>query len=132
MASAGLTLAVVALGGAVGAMARFTLSGFFNRVFEVHHTVHIGTMLVNIIGSLIMGVVYVFILERAIWHPQLKGLIMVGMLGAFTTFSSFALEAINFFERGHPWLSVAYVLGSVAFCLAAAATGMALARHMLG
>ena len=91
-----------------------------------------GTMLVNILGSLMMGVVYVFILERAVWHPQLKGLIMVGLLGAFTTFSSFSLEAINFFERGHPWLSAAYVLGSVVLCIAAAAAGMTAARQLLG
>ncbi len=132
MPSAAFTLAVVAVGGAVGAVARFTLANYFNRVFEIHHTVHIGTMLVNILGSLMMGVVYVFILERAVWHPQLKGLIMVGLLGAFTTFSSFSLEAINFFERGHPWLSAAYVLGSVVLCIAAAAAGMTVARQLLG
>jgi CrcB protein len=131
MSSASFTLLVVACGGAVGAVARFTLSGYFNRVFDVHHTVHIGTMLVNIIGSFIMGMVYVFILERQVWHPQLKGLIMVGMLGAFTTFSSFSLEAINFFERGHPWLSLGYVLGTVVLCLGAAALGIGLTRHIL-
>ena len=131
MASLGFTLSVVAAGGALGAVARFTLSNWFNRVFEVHHTVHIGTLLVNVLGSFIMGLVYVFIVEREIWHPDLKGLIMVGMLGAFTTFSSFSLEAINFFERGHPWLSLCYVLGSVVLCLAAVTVAIGLARYLL-
>ena len=131
MPSLGFTLFVVALGGAVGAVARFTLSIVFNRIFDVHQTVHIGTMLVNILGSFLMGVVYVFILEREIWHPQLKGLIMVGMLGAFTTFSSFSLESINFFERGHPWLSLSYVVGTVVLCIGAAASGIGLTRHFM-
>jgi CrcB protein len=131
VASLGFTLSVVAVGGAVGAVARFTLSAWFNRLFDVHHTVHIGTLLVNVLGSFIMGLVYVYIVEREVWHPELKGLIMVGMLGAFTTFSSFSLEAINFFEQGHPWLSACYVLGSVFLCLGAVTLAIALARYLL-
>jgi CrcB protein len=110
-------------------MLRFLLSNYFNRVFEVHHTVHLGTMLVNILGSFIMGIAYVYILEKEIWHPHLKSLLMVGTLGAFTTFSSFSLEAINFFERGHPWLSLAYVLGTVVLCLGSAACAIWVARQ---
>lgn len=131
MASLGFTLASVAAGGAVGAVARYSLSAWFNRVFEVHHTVHIGTLLVNVIGSFIMGVVFVYIVEREVWHPHLKGLIMVGMLGAFTTFSSFSLEAVNFYERGHPWLSLCYVLGSVFLCIGAASLAIGLTRLLL-
>ena len=130
MTSLVYNLSAVALGGALGAVGRFVLSNYFNRVFDVHHTVHIGTMLVNILGSFLMGIVYVYVLEKEVWHPQLRSLLMVGMLGAFTTFSSFSLEAINFFERGHPWLSVSYVLGSVILCIAAAAGAIALARHV--
>ncbi len=129
MPSLATTLAIVALGGAAGAMLRFLLSNYFNRVFEVHHTVHIGTMLVNILGSFIMGIAYVYILEKEIWHPHLKSLLMVGTLGAFTTFSSFSLEAITFFERGHPWLSLAYVLGTVVLCLSSAACAIWVARQ---
>jgi CrcB protein len=131
VASLGFTLSAVALGGAMGAVARFTLSSWFNRVFEVHHTVHIGTALVNVIGSFVMGMVYVYIIEKEIWHPHLKGLLMVGLLGAFTTFSSFSLEAINFFERGHPWLSICYVFGSVTLSIGAAASAIALTRYLL-
>lgn len=130
MTSLVYNLSAVALGGALGAVGRFVLSNYFNRVFDVHHTVHIGTMLVNILGSFLMGIVYVYVLEKEVWHPHMRSLLMVGMLGAFTTFSSFSLEAINFFERGHPWLSVSYVLGSVILCIAAAAGAIALARHV--
>ena len=123
------TMMAVALGGALGAMARFGLSNYFNRVFEVHHTVYIGTMLVNILGSFLIGIVYVYVLEKEIWHPHLKSLLMTGTLGAFTTFSSFSLEAVNFFQRGHPWLSVAYVFGTVTLCIIAASCSIWLARQ---
>lgn len=129
MPSLGLTITIVAMGGALGAVSRFLLSSYFNRVFEIHHTVHLGTMLVNIIGSSVMGVVYVYVMEKELWHPQLKSLLMVGMLGAFTTFSSFSLEAITFFERGHPWLSLAYVLATVILCLGATTCAIWVARQ---
>lgn len=131
MPSIAYSLVAVAFGGAIGALARFVLSNYFNRVFELHHTVHIGTMLVNIIGSFLMGIVYVYILEREIWHPQMRSFLMVGTLGAFTTFSSFSLEAINFFERGHPWLSLAYIIGSVVLCITAAASAIWLTRQFI-
>ena len=131
MTGSGQTLFVVAVGGSLGAVARFTLSNWFNRVLVFHQSVHVGTALVNIIGSLIMGLVYVYVVERAIWHPQLRGLVMVGLLGSFTTFSSFSLEAINFFERGHPWLSLAYVFGSVSLSIAAAVAGITIGRLLL-
>jgi CrcB protein len=129
MHSLATTLLAVALGGALGAMGRFGLSNYFNRIFEVHHTVYLGTMLVNILGSFLMGIIYVYVLEKEIWHPHLKSLLMTGTLGAFTTFSSFSLEAVNFFERGHPWLSLAYVVGTVTLCLAAVACSIWLARQ---
>lgn len=123
------TLLAIALGGALGALGRFGLSSYFNRVFEIHHTVHIGTMLVNIIGSFAMGLVYVYVLEREVLNPHLRSALMVGFLGAFTTFSSFSIEALNFFERGHPWLSLAYVVGSVVLCIGAAGSAVWLGRQ---
>ncbi len=124
------SIIAVAIGGALGALGRFFLSNYFNRVFEVHHTVYIGTMLVNILGSFLMGIVYVYVLEKQIWHPQMRSFLMVGTLGAFTTFSSFSLEAINFFERGHPWLSLAYIFGSVTLCITAVAVAIWLGRQL--
>lgn len=130
MPTVAYSLVAVAMGGALGALGRFVLSNYFNRVFEIHHTVHIGTLLVNIIGSFLMGIVYVYVLEKEVWHPQMRSFLMVGTLGAFTTFSSFSLEAINFFERGHPWLSLAYIFGSVVLCITAAASAIWLARQI--
>lgn len=128
MSHMGITLLAIAFGGALGALGRFGLSNYFNAIFQVHHTVYLGTMLVNILGSFAMGLVYVFILEKEILHPQFRSVLMVGFLGAFTTFSSFSLEAINFFEQGHPGLAFAYVVGSVLLCILAAWLAIYLAR----
>jgi CrcB protein len=125
------TLLAIALGGAFGAVARFTVSNYFNQTLQVHHTVHIGTMVVNIIGSFIMGLVYVYIVERELFHPHWKSIVMVGFLGAFTTFSSYSLEAINFYEKGHPLLALAYVVTSVVACLCAAGGAIYIARNLL-
>jgi CrcB protein len=125
------TLLAIALGGALGAVARFMASNYFNQTLQVHHTVHIGTMLVNIIGSFIMGLVYVYIVERELFHPEWKNILMVGFLGAFTTFSSYSLEAINFYEKGHPFLALAYVVISVIASLCAAGGAIYIARNLL-
>lgn len=123
-----VTLLAVAFGGALGALGRYGLSNYFNAVFQVHHTVHIGTMLVNIIGSFAMGLVYIYILDRESLNPHMRSVLMVGFLGAFTTFSSFSLEAINFFEQGHPAMALAYVVGSVVLCISAAWLAIYIAR----
>lgn len=125
------TLLSVALGGALGALARFGLSGWFNNHVQLHHTVHIGTLLVNILGSFAMGVLYVYILERELFSPHWRSVLMVGFLGAFTTFSSFSLEAINFYEYGHPWLALGYVMASVLLCIGGAWGAMALTRGLI-
>ena len=71
------TLLAIALGGAFGAVARFTVANYFNQTLQVHHTVYIGTMLVNIIGSFMMGLVYVYIVERELFHPHWKSMTML-------------------------------------------------------
>ncbi|MEH6551228.1 MAG: fluoride efflux transporter CrcB [Pseudomonadales bacterium] len=123
-----MTILAIALGGAIGALGRFGLSNWFNSFIQIHHTVHIGTLLVNIIGSFLMGFLYVTIIERELLQPEWRSVLMVGMLGAFTTFSTFSIEAINFFERGHPWLALTYVVASVVFSLLAAGLAIHLAR----
>jgi len=125
------TLLAIGLGGAAGALARFGLSGWFNTHVQLHHTVHLGTLLVNVLGSCAMGILYVYILERELMSPHWRSVLMVGFLGAFTTFSSFSLEAINFYEYGHPWLAFSYVAASVVLCIGGALAGMALTRGLL-
>lgn len=112
----------IALGGAVGAMGRYwvvtTVTGMMGRWIPW------GTLLANVAGSLLIGVAYVILVERTQLDPQWRALIMVGLLGAFTTFSSFALEAVHLLQEG-AWLrAVVYLLSSVILCILAAALGL--------
>ncbi|CAH0990315.1 Putative fluoride ion transporter CrcB [Sinobacterium norvegicum] len=110
----------IAAGGAIGACLRFALSTHINKNVIVHQHLQIGTLMVNVIGSAAMGIMYVLITEKAHLHPDFKGVLMVGLLGAFTTFSTFSIETINFIENGHPQVAIVYVLASVLLSIAAA------------
>lgn len=84
-----------------------------------------GTLIVNIAGSFIMGMLMVMLLEKG---ARSVPFFMTGILGGFTTFSAFSLDAVTLFQRGNAGLAAAYVAGSVVVSIAALVTGMALAR----
>ncbi len=106
----------VALGGAVGSVLRYL------TVAAV--TAPLATFLVNVAGSFAMGVLYVGLANRT----DLSPLLMAGILGGFTTFSAFSLDAVRLVEQGHLDRAVYYIAGSVALSIAALMIGMALAR----
>ncbi len=109
-----LTLSQVALGGAVGSVLRFLL------VAQVRAPM--GTLAVNVIGSFAMGVLAVTLIR---WQP----LLMTGVLGGFTTFSAFSLDAVRLWERA-PAQAVLYVGASVLLSIIALACGAWLARGL--
>ena len=108
----------------MGASARFLSVSAIQRMFGIGFP--LGTMTVNIVGSLIMGVIATYVLERE--AEAVAPLIMIGMLGGFTTFSSFSLDAVGLFDRGQIGAAALYVGGSVALSIAALAVGVALAK----
>ncbi|MFT5718096.1 MAG: CrcB protein [Oleiphilaceae bacterium] len=119
-------LLLIAIAGAVGAMARYTLVNFVGgRNFPW------GTMTVNILGSFLMGVAYIVIVEKAFISPEMKPFFMTGFLGAFTTFSAFSLEAWQLLDRGETIQALTYVAGSVIFCLMAVMVGVFMTRLTL-
>ncbi|SIS54384.1 fluoride efflux transporter CrcB [Neptunomonas antarctica] len=119
------TIIAVATGGALGAVSRFWLAGMLNDKTD---RLPIGTLTCNIAGSLIMGVLFVLIMEKARLSPELRPLLMVGFLGAFTTFSSFSLETVALMQEGHIMSALVYVLLSVLMCIAALSAGIWITR----
>ncbi len=116
----------VAAGGALGALARFALSHLAQSFWGARFP--FGTLGINAVGSIAIGVLYVLIAERGILHPDWRSIAMVGFLGAFTTFSTFSLETVTLLESGRAPDALAYVIGSVLLCVGGAWCGIWLAR----
>ena len=121
-----LPLLMVALGGACGAMTRYWVSGYV--VNNTSHYLPLGTLTVNVVGSMLMGVCFVVIMEKAQLPPVTRQLVMVGFLGAFTTFSTFSLETLTMIQQGHIMSALIYISLSVLCCIAALAAGLWFAR----
>lgn len=111
----------VGLGGAIGAMARYGTGVLSARIFGLSFPY--GTLGVNIVGCLIMGLIVGMFALREPVDPALKLFLTAGVLGGFTTFSAFSLEAIMLYER-KPALALVYVLASVILSLGACAVGL--------
>ena len=116
----------IALGGALGALSRYFVVGLVTDWLGKEFPY--GTLFVNIAGSFLMGILYVVVVQKMHVSPELKSILMVGFLGAFTTFSTFSLEAFNFISQGLLLNAVTYVLSSVILCILALWAGVSLAK----
>lgn len=118
----------VAIGGAVGASLRY-LTGIGVVRLLGHTSFPIGIILVNVLGSFLMGVFVVAAAHRGLTH--LSPLMMTGFLGGFTTFSAFSLEAVTLYERGDLAQAALYIGLSVALSIAGLMAGLWIARSVL-
>jgi CrcB protein len=118
----------IAAGGAIGALLRYWTSTAVHS--RLGTTFPYGTLAVNILGSLLMGFLYIWLIDRITAGPVLRAFLLVGVLGAFTTFSTFSMETLNLMEAGHPGKALANVLVSVIVCVAAAGLGVFAARQL--
>jgi CrcB protein len=107
----------IAIGGALGAMGRYWVSSYLLPVSA--YKFPYATFSANVIGSLLMGTLYVLIVERGGMPDQARSLLMVGFLGAFTTFSTFSLDAISLWQNSGQFLALIYVISTVFACLLA-------------
>jgi len=98
--------------------------GLFGRGFPY------GTLFVNVTGSLLMGILSVLMLERFNVGPEWRAAILIGLLGSFTTFSTFSFETLNLLEQGDVMRAMLNMASSVLICLAAVWLGMSLARQL--
>lgn len=120
------TLLQVAIGGAIGASARYMTNVAAMRLIGPGFPW--GTVAANIAGSFLMGVLVVVLAHKD--ATRMAPFLMTGILGGFTTFSAFSLDALTLWERGQSGLAAAYVLGSVILSLAAIVAGMAATRGL--
>jgi len=121
-------LIYIAGGGAAGALLRYGVSNgiyvLLGRGFPY------GTLTVNILGSLLMGFLYVLMIERMDVGVHWRAALMIGMLGAFTTFSTFSLETLNLLEGGDHLKAGVNILLSVSLCIIGCWMGMIAGRQL--
>lgn len=117
----------IALGGALGASARFAMTYqahlWFGRDFAW------GTLSVNVLGSFIVGLVAIALVEKLEVSMEWRAFIMIGFLGAFTTFSSFSLESMHYLQEGEVHKAMLNISVSVIGCLIAVWAGLMLGRQ---
>ncbi len=113
------TLLQIALGGALGSVARYAA---VRGVVAAGVTAPVGTLAVNVIGSFLIGVLFVLAPAR------IAPFLLVGLLGGFTTFSAFSLDTLTMIEAGEAPRALGYVLGSVILSVFACFAGLHLAR----
>jgi fluoride exporter len=118
-----LAISVAAI---VGANLRYIISRIATK--ELGPVFPYGTLVINIIGSFIVGWFVIWTTERVLIDPRWRLLVVIGFCGSFTTFSSYAFESMAFFERGQWGLMLANIFSNNILCLAGALAGMAVAR----
>ncbi|MES9900130.1 MAG: fluoride efflux transporter CrcB [Sedimenticola sp.] len=118
----------IAAGGAAGALMRFWVSNgvyiLLGRGFPY------GTLAVNVLGSLVMGLLFTLFLERMTVSPEMRGALLIGFLGAFTTFSTFSIETLSLIEQAEYMKAGLNMVISVIACIAACWVGLLIGRQL--
>jgi CrcB protein len=122
-----MQLFYIGIFGGLGCMARFLASGWTHQLFG--RSLPYGTLLVNVVGSFLLGLLMTFGLRGTLFSPELRIGMTVGFLGGFTTFSTFSYETIRLLEEGSLWQAGANVTLNLLVCLIFSLLGMLLARQ---
>ena len=121
-----MQLILVGLGGFAGAVMRWLVDGW---VSERNPTAFpVGTLVINLTGSFLLGLLFAWVMERSILPPEVRGPVMIGFLGAYTTFSTFMLESWRLIEDGAWALALLNLGGSTVLGVVAVLAGLAVGR----
>jgi CrcB protein len=123
-----MQLIFIAIGGAIGAVLRFLVSGWIYGITTVEFAT--GTLFVNVLGSFFLGFLGTLFSEKLIISPNIKGFITIGILGAFTTFSTFTFESMKFFQNREYMYFFLNIVGSLILGLIAVWLGIILAEKI--
>ena len=121
-----LQILVVGAGGFVGAVARYTVSGWVHRVSDT--ALPVGTLVVNLVGCLIIGALMAWVEVREALSPSTRLFLTIGLLGSFTTFSTLGYETYEMLRSGELRQALLYIVGSAVLGLFAVAAGRGLVR----
>ncbi|MFD1216650.1 fluoride efflux transporter CrcB [Microbulbifer celer] len=119
----------IAFGGAIGALLRHLITIWSHPVFEGRFP--LGTLIVNVTGSFLIGISYVAIVQRGLLGEEWRLMIMTGLFGALTTFSTFSLDTVLLWHNGQPLTALTNILVSLLACLAATAVAVTLGMKYL-
>jgi CrcB protein len=119
----------VAIGSAIGGVGRYLVGGLVQRLLDT--TFPAGTLLINITGSLLLGMIVRYASETAAITPEVRAFLAIGLCGGYTTFSGFSYETVTLLEDGEWTRAGLYVAGSVLLSLAGTLLGFALAQGMI-
>jgi CrcB protein len=119
----------IAIGSAIGGMSRYLIGGAFQRLTA--GTFPVGTLLVNVTGSFLLGVILRYGVDTPSLTPELRAFLTVGFCGGYTTFSTFSYETAALMEDGEWTRAAAYVAFSVGVSLLATFLGFFTARELI-
>lgn len=119
----------IAIGGAIGSVLRYFTSNYFNSVFKIGFPA--GTIAVNVIGSLAMGLIIGYLVKTLPHSNELRAFLTVGLLGGFTTFSAFSLDIVTMIERQNITYALIYIALSVFVSIMALFIGLQITRNIL-
>jgi fluoride exporter len=122
------TYVAIAIGGTLGCWARYAQTNLVQAVFG--RDFPLATLNINVIGSFLMGFLFIVTLERLMIPPSVRGVVLTGVLGGYTTFSTFEMETLLLAEGGEFLKAALYVVLSVGVGFAAAFGGAYIARNL--
>jgi CrcB protein len=123
-----MPLVLIAAGGAAGAVVRYLVDGWVSELTGASFP--FGTLVINLTGAFVLGVAFALTAEATILPAWTRGPLMIGFIGAYTTFSTFMLESWRMWEDGAVALALANLAGSTVLGLVAVVAGLTLGRAL--